>query len=77
MPRYFFHLINGRAVLDLVGTDLPDHSEARMHAIAQTTQMMSEPDATWKGEDCTMLVTKDDGDLILTLKFSANFGTVH
>ena len=29
MPRYFFHVIDGREIIDRVGTVLPGLSEAR------------------------------------------------
>jgi hypothetical protein len=38
---------------------------------------MSGWDANWKGEEWTMIVTDLDGTVILTLKFSGNFGTTH
>ena len=77
MFRYFFHVMNSRAVIDLSGAELPGNSQARMHAIAMTAGMMSDLDATWKGEEWTMTVTDHDGVVILTLRFSGNFGTIH
>lgn len=77
MARYFFHIMNSRALIDYQGLDLPDNSQARLHALAVTSQMMSEIDANWKGEEWTMTVTDHDGTIILTLRFSATFGTIH
>jgi len=77
MSRYFFHIMNSRAIIDLDGTEFAGNTEARMHAIAITSTMMSELDSNWKGEEWTMTVTDLEGVIILTLKFSANLGTVH
>jgi hypothetical protein len=77
LARYFFHMLNGRAVLDHAGVDLPSHLDARLHAIAMTSSIMSGLDANWRGEEWTMTVTDAEGAVILTLKFSGNFGTTH
>ena len=75
--RYFFHLFNSRAVFDYVGQELPSNLAARLQAISMATSTMSGLDANWKGEEWTMIVTDLDGSVVLTLKFSANFGTTH
>lgn len=77
MPLFFFHIMNSRARIDLTGTELAGLAEARMHSIAVTSQMMSELKANWKGEEWTMTVTDEAGIIILTLRFSGNFGTLH
>jgi hypothetical protein len=33
MPRYFFHVIDGRAVIDTEGTEYPDLQQARLAAV--------------------------------------------
>ena len=33
MPRYFFHVIDGREIIDNEGTELPGLKEARAEAI--------------------------------------------
>jgi hypothetical protein len=77
MTRYFFHVFNSRAVFDYVGEELSSNLAARLQAIGLATSTMSGWDANWKGEEWTMIVTDLDGTVILTLKFSGNFGTTH
>lgn len=33
MPRYFLHVIDGRAIIDAEGTEYPDLEQARLAAV--------------------------------------------
>lgn len=77
MPRYFFHIINGREVRDLAGTEFSGRLEARLHAITLASNVMSEIDANWKGDEWTMTVIDSENTVVLTLRFYSNFGSVH
>jgi hypothetical protein len=40
MPMYYFHLSNDQKVPDVDGTDLTDHSAARIHAFGVARELM-------------------------------------
>ena len=72
MPRYFFNVRDGRAILDDVGSDLADDDAARAEAVCTSAQLLLglEPAALWHGEDWTLEVTTADGRTVGTLRFS-------
>jgi hypothetical protein len=39
MPRYYFHVYNGRSVIDQDGTDHRDHAEAKIAGSALATDL--------------------------------------
>jgi hypothetical protein len=41
MPRYFFHVMDGRAVIDTVGLVLNDDTAARVEALRGAGEMLS------------------------------------
>ena len=42
MPRYFFHVIDGKEMLDTVGTVLAGEAEARAEAIVVSGEMLKD-----------------------------------
>jgi hypothetical protein len=72
MPRYHFHVADGRDYPDLQGTELADLAAARHEALRFTGALLSQPEHDfWNGEDWSMRVT-DERDLTLfTLNFCA------
>ena len=72
MPRYFFHVIDGRDILDHVGTVLSSPSEARAEAIRTAGAILrDEGDKFWDGTEWHMTVTDASGCSICKLRFSA------
>jgi hypothetical protein len=73
MPRYFFHVVDGRDIIDREGTELPGLREARAEAIRTAGAILrDEGDAFWKGEEWQMNVTDLTGQSVLKLRFSAD-----
>jgi hypothetical protein len=73
MPRYFFQVIDGREIIDKVGTMLPGLSEARAQAIRTAGAILrDEGDEFWNGTEWQMNVTDARGQPVLKLRFSAD-----
>lgn len=72
MPRYFFHIIDGRDAPDETGTELEGPAEARLQALNTTGQLLREGgDEFWSGHEWRMHVTDDRGEELFVLCFSA------
>ena len=73
MPRYFFHVQDGKDILDTEGTDLADLTEARNEAIAAAGEMIRSTGHTvWNGSPWLMNVVDEAGAPVFTLRFSAD-----
>ena len=73
MPRYYFHVIDGREIIDNEGTELSGLREARVEAIHLAGSILrDEGDKFWKGEQWHMNVTDASGQSVLKLRFSAD-----
>ena len=73
MPRYFFHVIDGRDIIDRDGTELSGLREARAEAIRTAgTILRDEGDEFWNGTEWHMNVTDAAGQSVLKLRFSAD-----
>ena len=72
MPRYFFHVIDGRSIIDHEGTEFPNLRSARVEAIRLAGAILHDDgDTFWKGEEWHMNVTDASGQSLLKLHFSA------
>jgi len=77
VPRYFFHVRDGRDYPDDEGSEFPDLPAVRAEAIRSSGEMLRDNkgvDDFWTGHDWTMNVTDEAGQPVLTLRFS---GTLH
>src|SRR5918993_3899589 len=75
MPRYFFHVIDGRDIIDHDGTEFPNLRTARAEAIRLAGAILrDEGDAFWKGEEWQLNVTDLSGQSVLKLRFSDDQG---
>jgi hypothetical protein len=73
MPRYFFHVVDGREIVDDEGTELPGLRAARAEAIRTAGAMLrDEGDEFWNGTEWHMNVTDAAGQSVLKLRFSAD-----
>jgi hypothetical protein len=73
MPRYFFHVMDGRAYVDNEGTELAGLDEVRSEAIRAAGEILADQGrAFWKGTKWQMTVADAAGDTVLTLRFSAD-----
>jgi hypothetical protein len=72
MPRYFFHVIDGRTAMDTVGTQLAGIDEARAQAVVTATELLRRSsDTIWNGCPWQMTVANAAGDTLLNLRFAA------
>lgn len=63
MPRYHFHVTDGRDYPDLQGTVFPDLDAARVEAVRFSGDLLKDhADDFWGGQEWSMRVT-DDNDL--------------
>ena len=77
MPRYYFHVRDGRDLPDTEGSELPDLHAVRLEALRASGEMLRGNKGAaefWSGDDWTMTVVDEDGRSVLTLRFS---GTLH
>jgi hypothetical protein len=72
MPRYFFHLLDGREVLDHEGTELSGVAEARVQAVVASGEVLRDSGAKfWDGQEWRMWVTDEVGATVCALRFTA------
>jgi hypothetical protein len=74
LPRYFFHVEDGRLFPDTEGTELIDLDAAKAAAVGAAAELLKGLHRTiWKsGRPWKMRVTDHVGRLLLTLNFSAD-----
>jgi hypothetical protein len=73
MPRYFFHVIDGKKLIDDEGTELLGLRQARTEAIQLAGAILrDEGDTFWNGIEWHMNVTDASGQSVLKLRFSAD-----
>jgi hypothetical protein len=71
VPRYFFHIHDGRDSPDQEGVHLPDLHAVRPEAIRAASEMLRDLDGALTGEEWTIKVTDQASQPVLTLRFSA------
>jgi hypothetical protein len=73
VPRYFFHVKDGKDITDSEGTELAGVSEARDQAVTTAGEMIKhQNDTVWNGSEWRMIVTDEAGRPVFTLRFSAD-----
>jgi len=73
MPKYFFHVMNGRAIVDTVGLLLADDNEARRQALHGAGEMLADEGMSlWLGNAWVMTVTDRDGFVLSNLRISVD-----
>lgn len=77
MPRYFFHVEDGRSFPDLDGVELPDLDAARIEAVRLLGGMLrDEAETFWQGDDWRMSVADAGGMALFTIDFMATMAPV-
>ena len=72
MPRYFFHVHDGKDLPDHEGTELPDLASARKEAVALAAGLLGDrPDVFWDAADWRLDVEDEAGRVLFSLRFSA------
>jgi hypothetical protein len=72
MPRYFFHIMNGKAILDDIGLELASMDEMRIEAVRAAGQMLSDGEHRWKGQAWQMIVTDADDMIVFGVNVSVD-----
>src|SRR6187200_2318629 len=71
--RYFFHVIDGKEMLDTVGTVLAGEAEARAEAIVVSGEMLKDlGGAFWNNGQWQVRVEDEAGNKVCALTFSAD-----
>lgn len=72
MPRYFFHVTDGRSIPDTEGTELADFYQAQYEAIQVSGELLRDMGAKfWQGTEWKMEVADARGQIVFVLRFSA------
>jgi hypothetical protein len=73
VPRYFFHIRDGKDIHDTDGVELAGVAEARHQAVATAGEMIrTDGHTVWNGSEWCMDVTDEAGIPVFTLRFSAD-----
>ncbi len=72
MPLYFFHVMDGRAIVDLEGTNLSSLDEVRDQAIRTAGEILAK-EKTMLSNNIPWMMTVADagGKTVFSLKFEA------
>lgn len=72
MPRYFFHVRDGRNLDDQTGTEFPDIYAAQSEAIRYSGELLKDMGARfWNATEWRLEVTDENGTVLFVLRFSA------
>lgn len=73
MPRYFFHVMDGKVVIDPEGMVLSDIWEVRKEALRRAAAILSELDnGLLYGGPWSLTVANEDGKTAFSLQFEAH-----
>ena len=74
MPRYYFHVIDSRAIIDTEGTEYPTLEKGRLAAIETAGGILkSEGMAAWHNNAWRMSVADEAGVVVFSLDFAADY----
>ena len=70
MPKFYFHVIDGKILVDGEGTELPDIDTARRQAVAIASSLLKGSLTAWPSEHGWQVVIADASRTVLaTLAF--------
>lgn len=73
MPRYFFHVMDGRANIDADGTVMDGIADVRRKAVRLAGSiLMNEATGLTNGRPWQMTVADTAGDVVFSLRFEAD-----
>jgi hypothetical protein len=72
MAHYFFHVLDGKVVIDTKGSDLPGIEQARDEAIHTAGQVLRSRGTPSDGRPWRMVVADADANVVFSLEFSAD-----
>lgn len=71
MPRYFFHVMDGKIAVDKNGLEFESDDEARHQALVAASEMILDRELQlWIGNSWNMTVAKEEGVVLCVLRFS-------
>jgi hypothetical protein len=72
MARYFFHVMDGRALVDREGTELPNMQAVRFEAVRAAGEILADDGLSTLGTSpWTMSVADESGNVVYSLRFQA------
>jgi hypothetical protein len=72
MPRFYFHVRDGRDFIDDEGHELPSLDEAREQAVIAAGEAIRDLGKRfWAGEEWRMDVADESGETVCSLTFSS------
>jgi hypothetical protein len=72
MSRYFFHVIDGKEIIDDEGTELAGAEEARVEAVVVSGAMLKDTGRNfWNNGEWRLWVTDEAGQTGCALRFAA------
>lgn len=72
MSRYFFHVFDGKAILDTVGIELPNLEAARREAVESSGGMLAHHSENWRGGAWRMVVADEAGTIVFSTSFTTD-----
>jgi len=75
MPRYFFHVLDGRAYIDHEGTEVTSLEDAEQQAVRTAGEIIR--DGNFTGEEWSMSIVDEAGNIVRTLRFSSGGSSQH
>jgi hypothetical protein len=73
VPRYFFHVIDGKDIPDTEGTELADIQEARAEAVVLSGELLRDLGGRfWNSSEWQIRVEDEVGKEVCALTFSAD-----
>jgi hypothetical protein len=74
MSRYFFHVMDGRALVDMEGTEMASLQAMRVEAIRLAGRLLSDDaEGISDRRPWQMTVADETGTTVFSLKFEADF----
>jgi hypothetical protein len=71
MPRYYFHVRDGKDMPDEIGTEYTDDNAARAAAVTGTGELLKDLGGEfWNSGEWLMRVVREDGEQICMLTFT-------
>ena len=71
MLKYFFHVMDGKAIIDETGMKLASMHDVRHQAIRTAGEILSEGIVSWSGVTWRMSVADEAGIVVYNVEFSA------
>jgi hypothetical protein len=71
--RYFFHVIDTVAVIDIEGLELSRLEDARKEALRASASLIGTADYKWSGDAWRMIVCDETGTIVFGTSFAVDY----